>query len=189
MRSFSLDLDRLKEAKIFITDLVFSPNRQYFATLCSDRKVRLFTFRTVELTRIYDETLNQYQAKQKTEHALPNMDFERKYVGQVSGMTIKKRSNIFIIIFRMATEWELEKSESFQLANIQFDCSGQFILYPTMIGIKVVNIETNVCHKVIGAGDNVRPLHIALFQDQEALSDPISTPTNVDPTLFVTAYE
>lgn len=101
----------------------------------------------------------------------------------------------------MATERELEKSESLQLANIQFDCSGHFILYPTMIGIKLVNIETNRCIKIIGKGDNLRPLHVAVFQgrtkkpkaalslEQEASENPILAQTNADPTLFVTAFK
>lgn len=101
----------------------------------------------------------------------------------------------------MATERELEKSESLQLANIQFDCSGHFILYPTMIGIKLVNIETNRCIKIIGKGDNVRPLHVSVFQgrakkvraalsmEQEGSDNPILAQTSSDPTLFVTGFK
>lgn len=101
----------------------------------------------------------------------------------------------------MATERELEKSESLHLANIQFDCSGHFILYPTMIGIKLVNIETNRCQKIIGKGDNLRPLHVGLFQgrakkpkaalslEQEASENPILAQTSADPTLFITAFK
>lgn len=102
---------------------------------------------------------------------------------------------------RMATERELEKSEALHYSNIKFDCSGHFILYPTMIGIKLVNIETNRCIRVIGKGDNVRPLHVGLFQgrtkkpkaalslEQEASDNPILTQTSSDPTLFVTAFK
>lgn len=48
--------------------------------------------------------------------------------------------------------------------NIIFDASGHFLLYPTLIGIKVINIETNRCVNILGKTDNIRPLHIALFQ-------------------------
>lgn len=101
----------------------------------------------------------------------------------------------------MATERELEKSESTHLSNILFDSSGHFILYPTMIGIKLVNIETNRCIKIIGKGDNVRPLHIGLFQgrtkkakaalsiEQEGSDNPILAQTYSDPTLFITAFK
>lgn len=102
---------------------------------------------------------------------------------------------------RMATERELEKSDALQHANIEFDCSGHFIVYPTMIGIKLVNIETNRCIRIIGKGDNLRPLHVSLFQgrtkkpkaalslEQEASENPILAQTNADPTLFVTAFK
>lgn len=68
------------------------------------------------------------------------------------------------LIFRMANERDLEKSDSFSLINISFDYSGHFIVYPTMLGIKLVNIETNKLVKIIGKNDNLRPLHVALFQ-------------------------
>lgn len=101
----------------------------------------------------------------------------------------------------MATERELEKSDALQHANIEFDCSGHFIVYPTMVGIKLVNVETNRCIQIIGKGDNLRPLHVSLFQgrtkkpkaalslEQEASENPILAQTNADPTLFATAFK
>lgn len=64
----------------------------------------------------------------------------------------------------MATERELEKSESVYSSNILFDYSGHFIMYSTMLGAKLVNIVTNRCNYIIGKSDNIRLLHIALFQ-------------------------
>lgn len=64
----------------------------------------------------------------------------------------------------MATERDLEKADALTYSNLLFDSSGHFLLYPTMIGIKMVNIETNRCVKIIGKSDNLRPLHVALFQ-------------------------
>lgn len=111
-------------------------------------------------------------------------------------------TNIFCFFFcRMATERDLEKSDSLTYANIQFDYSGHFILYPTMIGIKMVNIETNRCVKIIGKGDNLRPLQVALFQgrskkskavlsiEQEGSDNPILLQSHTDPTIFCTAYK
>lgn len=101
----------------------------------------------------------------------------------------------------MATERDLEKSDALHLANIQFDYSGHFILYATMIGIKIVNIETNRCMKIIGKGDNLRPLHLALHQtrsrkskaavslEQEASDNPLIAQGSSDPTVITTAYK
>lgn len=44
---------------------------------------------------------------------------------------------------RMAVERELEKVDAVRLTNIIFDETGHFVLYGTMLGIKVINVETN----------------------------------------------
>lgn len=64
----------------------------------------------------------------------------------------------------MATERDLEKSDAVQLANVLFDASGHFVIYATMLGVKVVNLVTNRCAAMIGKPENLRPLHLALFQ-------------------------
>lgn len=73
----------------------------------------------------------------------------------------------------MAAERDLEKSEAMQLANILFDASGHFIAYATMLGVKLVNLHTNRCVAMLGKPENLRPLHLALFQvDNLLLTDP-----------------
>ena len=67
-------------------------------------------------------------------------------------------------LFRMAAERDLEKSEAINLANIVFDESGFFVLYATMLGVKVVNLFNNRCVKIIGKPENLRPLNLAIFQ-------------------------
>lgn len=64
----------------------------------------------------------------------------------------------------MATERDLEKTDFNMLNNILFDCTGHFILYPTLMGIKIINITTNRCINILGSTDNIRPLRIGLFQ-------------------------
>lgn len=63
----------------------------------------------------------------------------------------------------MAVERELDKTET-NLGNIIFDESGYIILYPTMLGIKMVNLYTNRCIKIMGKPENIRPMQLALFQ-------------------------
>ncbi|XP_058820144.1 peptidylprolyl isomerase domain and WD repeat-containing protein 1 [Topomyia yanbarensis] len=165
--------------KTIVTSLVFSQDGKKFATISTDRKVRVFGFLTGKLLRVYDESLARYSESQQLSQALSNMEFGR----------------------RMASERDLEKSDSFNLINIAFDYSGHFIMYPTMLGIKLVNIETNKCVKIIGKNDNLRPLHLALFQgrvknskaaitlEQEASDNPALQAVVNDPTLFCTAYK
>lgn len=58
----------------------------------------------------------------------------------------------------------MEKSDSVHLANVLFDASGHFVIYATMLGVKVVNLVTNRCVAMLGKPENLRPLHLALFQ-------------------------
>ncbi|XP_037888257.1 peptidylprolyl isomerase domain and WD repeat-containing protein 1 isoform X1 [Glossina fuscipes] len=166
------------KCKTLVTGLTISQDGKRFATISTDRKVRVFQFSTGKLIRIYDEALNTYTQMQQTPHALPNMEFGR----------------------RMAAERDLEKSDFNTHNNIIFDASGHFILYPTLMGIKIINLETNRCVNILGKTDNIRPLHISLFQgkakkkaaitmEQEASDNPALQPMANDPTLFCTAYK
>lgn len=98
--------------------------------------------------RVFDETLSRFTEHQQHIQQLPNMEFGR----------------------RMAVERDLEKSEYFELSNIIFDQSGYFIMYATVLGIKLVNIRTNKCVKIIGKNENLRMLNIALYQGKFCLS-------------------
>uniref|UniRef100_A0ABK9NGZ2 peptidylprolyl isomerase n=1 Tax=Glossina morsitans morsitans TaxID=37546 RepID=A0ABK9NGZ2_GLOMM len=166
------------KCKTLVTGLAISQDGKRFASISTDRKVRVFQFSTGKLIRIYDEALNTYTQMQQTPHALPNMEFGR----------------------RMAAERDLEKSDFNTHNNIIFDASGHFILYPTLMGIKIINLETNRCVNILGKTDNIRPLHISLFQgkakkkaaitmEQEASDNPALQPMANDPTLFCTAYK
>ncbi len=64
----------------------------------------------------------------------------------------------------MAVEKEIEKSGILKLCNILFDESGFFLLFPTMLGIKLINLHTNRLVKIIGKPENLRILRIELFQ-------------------------
>lgn len=63
----------------------------------------------------------------------------------------------------MAVERELDKTEA-NLGNIVFDESGYIVLYSTMLGIKLVNIYTNRCIRILAKPENIRPMQLALFQ-------------------------
>lgn len=49
---------------------------------------------------------------------------------------------------RSAVEHELDSSPAAQSLNAVFDETGYFLIYPSLLGIKVVNIETNRVVKV-----------------------------------------
>ena len=81
------------------------------------RRVRVFAFRTGKLTRIYDESLeaaNDLQRGDAEMFKLDPIDFGR----------------------RMAVEKDLQSLETPQQTNAVFDESGNFLIYPTLLGIK-----------------------------------------------------
>lgn len=104
---------------------------------------------------------------------------------------------------RMAVERELEKTqECLRYMGMVFDESSNFLLYPTVVGVKVVNILTNRLTKVIGKPENLRILNLAMFQGRpkkltqaattvelEAADNPTLDNVQSDPTLFCTAFK
>ena len=167
------------KSKTMVHDISFSPDGTNFATISADRKIRIFKFRTGQLLRVFDESLEHIASLQKMKQICSGPEFGR----------------------RMAIENELEKSDSFVLQRILFDSSGNFVLYPTLCGVKVVNWITNKCIKMLGKTENLRVLGIALYQDipnkpkaaisaeMEAAENPNLEKSVIDPSLFVTSYK
>lgn len=174
-------LFEFKKNKTVPTALALSPTGQQFATLSMpDRKVRLFDFATGKLARTYDESLRTMEDMQQAGTALRQLDaveFGR----------------------RLAAEHELESDAMKDKANVVFDESGHFLLYGSMLGIKVVNTFTNQVVKLYGADEHIRPLQLALYQGQPqkkgvttvamaASSNPLLQESEVrDPILIATA--
>lgn len=115
------DLYEFAKCKAYPTSICFSPDGKKIATIGSDRRVRIFRFLTGKLMRVFDESLSMFTELQQMRQQLPDMEFGR----------------------RMAVERELEKVDAVRLINIVFDETGHFVLYGTMLGIKVINVETN----------------------------------------------
>ena len=114
---------------------------------------------------------------------------------------------------RVAIEKELLASPTAPKPSRAFDASGHFLLYPTLLGIKVVNVVTNRLIKIVGKVENTeRFLQIALYQGRGGGGggaggggpsrnkafripiDPSSTESNKslligDPTLVCSAYD
>lgn len=66
--------------------------------------------------------------------------------------------------FRLAVERDVEKGGALGVCNLVYDESGYFILYATMLGVKVVNLYNNRLVRTIGKPENLRLLNLALFQ-------------------------
>lgn len=64
--------------KTIVTSLAFSQDGKKFATVSTDRKVRVFGLLTGKLLKVYDESLARYSESQHLSQALSNMEFGRR---------------------------------------------------------------------------------------------------------------
>jgi len=99
---------------------------------------------------------------------------------------------------RMAFEKELDaalvaENPAVPAPSVVFDESNNFIIYPTLIGIKIINIVTNKLVKILGKVENTtRFLSLALYQGKnegDVYMDTKKNNATYDPTLFCTAFK
>ncbi|KEY65585.1 hypothetical protein S7711_09245 [Stachybotrys chartarum IBT 7711] len=144
----STNLFDFKKAKSVPSSLTVSPNgKQLAAFSLPDRKIRIFDFATAKLHRTYDESLQAIEEMQQAGSSaskLDNVEFGR----------------------RLAHEREVEAEVLRNKSNVIFDESGNFILYGSMLGIKVLNTYTNQVVKVYGRDENMRAVNLGIYQGQ-----------------------
>eukprot|EP00878_Enallax_costatus_P002186 GHUV01002357.1.p1 GENE.GHUV01002357.1~~GHUV01002357.1.p1 ORF type:complete len:625 (+),score=138.92 GHUV01002357.1:201-2075(+) len=171
------DLFALAKAKTAARSLDVSKDGSQFVMFCADGRVRVWKFATGKLRRTYDESMEAAHELQKSgaaQFVLDDMDFGRRY----------------------ALEKEIRAAgDSIPHPNVLFDESGNFILVPTHLGIKVINLQTNAVSRLIGKPENTeRFLRIALWQGMPKKhkirpgAPDIKLPER-DPTIIATAYK
>jgi len=182
------DLYDFKKSKSTPTCITLSPDSSSFVTFSlPDRQIRIFSFLTGKLTRKYDESLAAIQEMQQAGTAIyrvEDMEFGR----------------------RLAAERELELpgpdgTIPGRWCNAIWDESGAFVIYPTLLGIKVVNTVTNRVVRLLGKDETVRWMNLTLYQGAPAKrgltsaaaaasSNPLLAEKAVrDPTLVSTGYK
>nr|CDS33017.1 hypothetical transcript [Hymenolepis microstoma] len=142
------DLYCLLKDKTNAVSLAFSPNGgKLLACFGADRKIRIFKTLTAKLMLVYDESIQRYSEMQSTKQLLPSMEFGR----------------------RLALEKELDRSDGTHMCNLEFDSSGNFLIYTTLLGIRVVNLVTNRLVRCLGGPENLRFLQVALLPARAAV--------------------
>jgi len=163
---FDTDLYALIKKKSNAISLAISPNGTHFAIYGSDRKIRLFDFKSGKTMVQYDERMKVYDAQLQKRQAAANSNSSDANANSTStnghsgGMDAIDYGN------RAAREKELSDTTVMSMPSktsyqecgnqslaIQFDPTGRYLLIPTIIGIKVIEWSTNKCRKVIGKGD------------------------------------
>ncbi|KAL0026716.1 hypothetical protein WJX79_006852 [Trebouxia sp. C0005] len=173
------DLFALAKAKTTSKSLEISKDGNQFAIFSIDRRVRVFRFQTGKLRRTYDESVaaaNELQRGESELYNLEHIDFGR----------------------RMAGEKDLMADPEAPQPNAIFDESGNFIIYATLLGIKVVNLVTNRVVRILGKVENTeRFLRVALYQgipkqgiktQRQLATTESSRAVTRQPTLLCTAF-
>ncbi|KAG5729692.1 Peptidyl-prolyl cis-trans isomerase cyp15 [Termitomyces sp. T112] len=182
------DLYEFKKSKSIPTCITLSPNSSSFVIFSlPDRQVRIFNFLSGKMTRKYDESLEAVQEMQQAGTAaykVEDMEFGR----------------------RLAVERELEMPgpDNFtpgRWINVIWDETGSFIIYPTLLGIKVLNVVTNRVIRLLGKDEAVRFLNLGVYQGapakkgittmaMAASANPLlANKAQRDPTLFCTGFK
>uniref|UniRef100_A0A5S6QJC6 peptidylprolyl isomerase n=1 Tax=Trichuris muris TaxID=70415 RepID=A0A5S6QJC6_TRIMR len=182
------DLYELLKVKVLPLCMTVRPDGKEFVIFSNDGKLRFFKFATGKIIKVIDEGVKNY-VESKERYNIGNLDFSRK----------------------VAVEKELYQNASvLQFTNVTYDDSGNFIIYPTMIGVKVINVKTNRCVRILGKSENVRFLCVALCRsvpsssgmesirgqgtaaitiEMEASDNPILKRNDPDPMIVCSAYK
>ena len=179
MKKYETDLFKLAEDSIQALSLEVSRDGRLFAIMGSNRLVYVYNFAKGKFFRVYDETLAQAEELQRTH---PTFQLDKLDFGK-----------------RMATEREMERScSTAPPCNVTFDESGNFILFASMFGVKVLNLTSNSVEVILGRLETTeRFLSIALFQGkieatqqllQQLGKDVMEQAKSPDPTIFAIAW-
>lgn len=155
--------------KSFPLSISINPQGTHFAIMSvPDRQVRIFSYASGKLVRKYDESLTaateMHQAGSAL-YAMDDMDFGRRTALEREIANTYDRGGILGAL-REQPVW---------------DESGHFLLYPTILGIKVVNTSTNTVSRMIGRDETNRWLDLSLFQGTAAPKRSITTVVSPPP--------
>lgn len=168
------DLYSLTKEKVYSKSIAIGVDGQKFAIFSTDDKIRIFRFIDGKLLKVLDESLNSCQEIQRSDSSifkLDSIDFGR----------------------RVAAEKEIRDDPELNI-SMCFDSSGYFLFFPTLFGIKVLNLKTNRVVKIIGKVESTeRFCGLALYEPTKSKPKKINVDSSIktnpsDPTLFCTAY-
>lgn len=139
----------LTSNKLTCLSLTLSDDGEYFGMFNKDKHIRIFKFTTGKIFREYNESLKYYVEGYadvlKSEFTrIEKTEFDRK----------------------LGTEREIEKYiDVIPPINVQFDETNQFILYSSILGVKLIDLHTDKLVKILGKPETTeRFLTVSLFQ-------------------------
>eukprot|EP00915_Cephaloidophora_sp_WS-2016_P008780 GHVH01012299.1.p1 GENE.GHVH01012299.1~~GHVH01012299.1.p1 ORF type:complete len:765 (+),score=104.00 GHVH01012299.1:54-2297(+) len=167
------DLFEMVKKKTYARALAVTPyHGGLIAAFCGDAYVRIWRIRDGKLIREFDETtrtitMNQMEASgQHSWRKIDNFDFGRR-VG------VEKE----LMADSVGDDKQGSSITNFpkldRLDAIQFDDSGEIVVFTNLEGIKVLHWEKEILLSIIGRGEQLRFLNFALFQASPLVSKDI----------------
>lgn len=135
------DLYTLVKKKTFV--IAGASQGSVYALFCADSKIRLVDHKTGKLLVTFDERSKVYDA-QYSQYGLDAMDYGRRAATE---REIFQESTVF------NAGLNNESSSSPQRISLQFDSSGEYLLVPTMMGIKCMDWKRRKLVALIGKVD------------------------------------
>ena len=171
------DLYTIAKARAAPTSLAISPDGEHFAVTADDFKVRLFHYTSGKCLRSFDESydaMHQLQRDGDDAYRLEAFDFGR----------------------RMAVEREYRAAgASASASNVIFDASGRFLIYASVVGIKVISVRSSRLARLLGKVENTeRFTTLALFQGRakvgaNMIGSGLKIVEEDDPIIFCAAFK
>lgn len=174
------DLYEFCKKKTSVLNMTVSRRGDKVVMCGDDRKIRIFRIQTGKLITVIDESLSHYSELQQVKQVLPAMEFGKK----------------------ISVEKEIGRMGLAKYNNVIWDDSGHFIIYSSLLGIKIVNLMTKKVSRLLGKREHLRCLSVALFQgkvksqtgtattaEMEASDNPGLADQGTDPTLVTTAFK
>lgn len=148
----STDLFEVKKNKAIVKSIQFSPDSELFVTFSTDQVFRVWNFRKAKIIAIFNESLKLYeniqidQKEEKSEFRLESFDYGQRAAKESKRIKEMQRD-----------VW------SKSVPNAVFDDSGLFVVFATLVGVKIVEVATSRCVALLGKGESTdRFLQVSL---------------------------
>ncbi len=157
------DLLTLVMNQTYAISMNISVDGSLIACYCHDSKIRIFRTQTGKLIRTFDETISKYEmAQAKTTTKAIDTDTDIGFP-QLEPMEFGHRRNKAREIEKLLST--TQNARKIAIPQVCFDESGHFIVYSSLVGIKIVNIRTQKTVQVIGGNESIdRFMSVALYQ-------------------------
>ncbi|OII73925.1 uncharacterized protein cubi_02727 [Cryptosporidium ubiquitum] len=167
------DLFELQKNKCYAISMVVSSDERNLAIRSSDHKIRLFSIQTGKCLKVFDENISYYNIMQS------NPEYDYLHIDRLE------------FGVRSAVETEIQNlPEYYDMQNMVFDETCRFLIYPSMIGICVLDIQIGRRVLIIGKFETgKRFLNLGLLQIHRGGISYNNQISHVDSVIISSAYK